>query len=420
MLLSRLNSFARNTRGNIALITALAALPLFGAVGVAVDVFRKGEAQSRLQAALDAGALAGASSSTTNQAQIRKQIRQFVMSNGGDQLLNNANMIDITFASNGRIIVSAEGTIGTTVTGVFGMSEMKIMAASEVKASNGGAEVSLVLDTTDSMNSEGRIEALRTAASEFVKVIGEANGPSGDRIKVSLVPYAHYVNVGTGQAGASWLDNTALGANQVWHGCVGPREYPANTRDSGYNNTIPRIIDDLTVSDSYTDTPCAPEIVPLTADQSVLNSRLTALTATGTTYIPAGLMWGWRTLSDTAPYTEGEGPTMTAAKNIKKFIVLMTDGLNTMEKVSGTPYLQHNNFITEASDNLTLEICSNVKDAGIEVYTIGFKLIEPEMKAKLEQCASTPENYYDAADDNQLSAAYRAIGQHISAVHLSK
>jgi hypothetical protein len=35
-------------------------------------------------------------------------------------------------------------------------------------------------------------------------------------------------------------------------------------------------------------------------------------------------------LSDVAPFSEGEGPTSAAAKNIHKFIVLMTDGRNTL------------------------------------------------------------------------------------------
>jgi Flp pilus assembly protein TadG len=427
MLLSRLNTFATNTRGNIALITALAALPLFGAAGVAVDVFRKGEAQSRLQAALDAGALAGATSSLTNKNKIRKIVRRYVIANGSGDLIKNSNAIKVRFANDGTITVSVHGKMKTTISSVLGFKEMNVSATSQVKAANGGAEVALVLDTTDSMNSEGRIVALRSAASQFLGVVDEANQALGDRIKISLVPYATYVNVGKHMSGSSWLQPVSPPAGHQWHGCVGSREYPLNTQDKGYGNKIPVIYDEpgSTGPAQFTEGVCAPEIVPLTTDQTVLSNAVNGLTAGGLTYIPAGLMWGWRTLSDSEPYTEGEGPTNAAAKNIKKYVVLMTDGLNTMERNPGTPYLVYNgdnngNFNTTASDNLMLEICKNIKDSGTFVFTIGFKLQQASMKAKMEKCASSPENYYDASSNAQLSSADQSIAKHISSVHLSK
>ena len=412
--------FLKDRRGNVALIAALAALPLFGAAGIAVDTFRQSDAQARLQAALDAGALAGAAANTTNKAEIRKIVRQFAKSNGIGDLLKNDRDIKITFNTNGTMRVEAAGSINTSIGGVLGVKSMPVTAFAEVKPNTGGAEVALVLDTTDSMNSEGRIGALRVAAKDFVEIISRANDNGEDRIKISLVPYAHYVNVGTSNAGAAWLDNTALAPNERWYGCVGPREYPLNKQDNGYGNKIPRVIDDLNTTDQFSDTICAQEIQPLTADKSRLLTQINALTAQGLTHIPEGLMWGWRTLTDFAPYTEGEGPTTAAAKNVHKFVVLMTDGLNTMEKVPGTPYLVHNGFVTATSDQLMLEVCENVKQSGVTVFTIGFKLQQAAMKSKLEQCATDPENYYDAADNAQLSSAYQAIATKVTAIHLSK
>jgi Flp pilus assembly protein TadG len=427
MLLSRLNKFARNTRGNIALITALAALPLVGAAGVAVDVFRKGEAQAQLQAALDAGALAGATSSYTKQTDIRKLVRNYVMSHEIGDLIQGKNDISVSFAGDGTITVSAVGKIETTIAGNLGINQMNIAAMVQVKAANGGAEVALVLDTTDSMNFEGRIQALRGAATQFVDIVGKANIALNDRIKVSLVPYATYVNVGKHMSGSTWLETVAPPSGYQWHGCVGSREYPKNTQENSYGSKIPVIYDEPgnTGNAQFTEGVCAPEVVPLTTDQTTLQNAINGLYAGGLTYIPAGLMWGWRTLSDTAPYTEGEGPTNAAARNIKKYVVLMTDGLNTMERNAGTPYLVYNgdgygNFNTTASDNLMLEICEKIKNSNMFVFTVGFKLQQASMKSKMEQCASSPENYYDASSDAQLSEAYKAIARHISAVHLSK
>ena len=405
-----LGRFLKDARGNIALIAALAALPLFGAAGIAVDTFRQSDAQARLQAALDAGALAGAAADTTNKAEIRKIVRQFARSNGIGELLKNDKDIKVMFRNNGTMRVEAAGTINTTIGGVLGVKTMPVTAFAEVKPNSGGTEVALVLDTTDSMNSEGRIDALRAAARDFVNEVTKLNENGEDRIKISLVPYASYVNVGTDKRSEGWLDAVNDTGGNVWHGCVGPREYPKNKQDSGYGNRIPPVLNTF----------CAQQIQPLTGNKTTLVNRINALTAQGLTYIPGGLMWGWRTLSDQAPYTEGEGPTVAAAKNIHKFVVLMTDGLNTLEKVAGTPVLIHNNFVTTNSDKLMLEVCENVKQAGITVFTIGFKLQQATMKEKLEECASTPENYYDASDNAQLAASYKAIANKVSAIHLSK
>jgi hypothetical protein len=101
-------------------------------------------------------------------------------------------------------------------------------------------------------------------------------------------------------------------------------------------------------------------------------------------------------------------------------MVLMTDGQNTLEKVAGTPELVFNDINTKATDKLMLEVCENIKQSRITVFTIGFKLSDETVKQRLQDCASTTENYYDASDNLQLSAAFQAIATEVSAIHLSK
>jgi Flp pilus assembly protein TadG len=65
-MISGLNRLVRrfwlNRRGNYAVIVAIAAIPLFGAVGLAVDVTRALETKSRLANAADAAVLASLAS----------------------------------------------------------------------------------------------------------------------------------------------------------------------------------------------------------------------------------------------------------------------------------------------------------------------------------------------------------------------
>ena len=60
MLKSVIQRFLSDHQGNIGLAFAISAIPLLGAASLGLDTFRQMDAQARLQAALDAGALAPA------------------------------------------------------------------------------------------------------------------------------------------------------------------------------------------------------------------------------------------------------------------------------------------------------------------------------------------------------------------------
>ncbi len=63
----------------------------------------------------------------------------------------------------------------------------------------------------------------------------------------------------------------------------------------------------------------------MTNTASTVNTAIDALVAKGSTAIPAGLLWDWRVISPTAPFTEGA--SYTDDKWVKA-IVLLTDGQN--------------------------------------------------------------------------------------------
>ena len=413
MLKSVIRKFLGDKSGNIGLVFAISAIPLLGAASIGIDTFRQQDAQARLQAALDAGALAGASTVNANEQTIRTVIQDFARANGIDELINPATGLDIKFNTNGSIRVTAKGEIATTLGSLLGVDNLRVYASTEVVAGRTGAEVSLVVDTTGSMNSDGKIQALRDAASDFVRIIDNTNANTADgMIRVSLVPYAKYVNVGTGNKGAGWMDPVNESGGNVWRGCVGSREYPNNIIDGSYGDGIPPIMNET----------CAQPIEPLTADSTRLLNRIADLTGSGLTYIPGGLAWGWRTLSAIPPFSEGASATEAEQKNIRKYIVLMTDGDNTVRKLPGSP--EHTKggtgSVSQAADKLTLELCDRIKDQDITIFSIAFKVSGGNTRNMLAKCASSGDNYYDADDPVQLSAAFNAIGAKVAAVRLSK
>jgi Flp pilus assembly protein TadG len=411
MLKSVIRKFLRDRSGNIGIVLAISAIPLLGAASFGVDTFRQHDAQARLQAALDAGALAGASTVNANEQTIRTVIQDFARANGIDELIDPATSLDIKFNTNGSIRVSAKGEIPTTLGSLLGVDSLSVHASTEVMAGRTGAEVALVLDTTGSMNSDGKIQALRTAASDFVKTIDNTNANTADgMIRISLVPYAQYVNVDTANKGASWMDPVNESAGNVWNGCVGSREYPNNIIDGSYGDGIPPIMNET----------CAQPIEPLTADTAKLLGHIAGLNGSGLTYIPGGLAWGWRTLSAMPPFSEGTSATEAEQNNIRKYIVLMTDGDNTVRKQPGNPEHVKVGNASQAADKLTLELCDRIKDQDITIFSIAFKVSNGNTRNMLSNCASSSENYYDADDPAQLSAAFNAIGAKVTAVRLSK
>jgi Flp pilus assembly protein TadG len=72
-------------------------------------------------------------------------------------------------------------------------------------------------------------------------------------------------------------------------------------------------------------------ITPLTANTTKLNAAIDAMSPTGNTNVPEGLAWGWRTISSTAPFTEGTSETR---KDMDKVVIVLTDGANTYADLS--------------------------------------------------------------------------------------
>jgi hypothetical protein len=65
-----------------------------------------------------------------------------------------------------------------------------------------------VLDTTGSMASAGKIDAMKTATKNLIDQLKDAATNPGD-VYVSIVPFSRDVNAGSGNSTADWIDWTA-------------------------------------------------------------------------------------------------------------------------------------------------------------------------------------------------------------------
>ncbi len=465
-----IRAFLGNSSGNIAISMALLAIPLFGVAGIAVDYGQKLTAQARLQAAIDAGTLAGAALSNATETRIETAIRKSVKANGTDRYLSGDDSLQIVIREDGGIRVVAQGSVPTTLSRVLGIEEMPVSAIAEARRGEAGAEVALVLDNTKSMEGT-KLANLKSASTSFVSRLSRLNTTGEDRVRIAIVPYAQYVNVGVDKRSETWLD---VGADkpvvwrncripgserqetfsgnrdgvsttwsdtvwdyydetdprcvdhtwtETWQGCVGSRPAPHNLGDGSYGVRVPGIVDRL----------CPTPITALTHEQSQLDTAIAAMTTDnfwkdGDTYIPIGLAWGWKALSSAVPFTEGVDAATASSEGISKHLVLMTDGVNTRSRNTGTGSDPHfsayhdeagSSAETEA-DTITASLCENIKAQGITIYTVAFQVADADTAALLRNCATSPNYYFDAGNATQLTSSFEAIAEKVAAVRLSK
>lgn len=214
-----LRRFAGDARGNVAVVATLAALPLMVGAGLAVDYARVARSHSTLQVAVDAAALAVASSDKANmmgltaaqktarKKEIETMARTFVASNYSDE--GSDTVVDVTVTDT---IVSVEGTkaFPTTLMSLVGYKTVDIDARAEVNLQGGIAEnieIVLVMDTTGSMDSNNKLRDAKQAAKDLIStVLGDAN--SDAKVKFALVPFSGSVNVGADKLNSGWIDTT--------------------------------------------------------------------------------------------------------------------------------------------------------------------------------------------------------------------
>jgi len=175
-----------------------------------------------------------------------------------------------------------------------------------------------------------------------------------------------------------------------------------------------------------------PPVTPLVNVKSTVSSAIDEMVASGYTHIPLGLVWGWRMLSPSEPFTEG---VAYDDEETTKALILLTDGYNTIRRQytdNKSAYSAYG-YVTQARfgttnynthraqlDPKTAAVCESVKDTGIRVYTITFQLGDGSIKDLMRDCATEPGLYFDSPDNEQLETTFRAIARDLSNLRISK
>lgn len=463
-LLSAVGQFGKETAGNMSMIFAIGLTIMLGAVGVAIDLSGVVSEKSRLQDITDSAVLAASASGETDKKKLEEVVDDVMASHSKDyrDFTYKMTLIDE------NIQVEAKAKHETAIMGMFGYETINLSTKSGAPVPEElPVHISLVVDTTDSMAGDN-LTSLQNAAGELIKIIKKSKDAGA---KMAVVPFGNYVNVGMDNRNADWMDVPAdftetgdcymykpvksktgctstskIGYNDgvpydyeseegcvyeyeddeveycpaprdvQWNGCAGSRNEPLNISAAANGRT--EIPGAMGVS-------CGSEVLPLTDNFKGVEDAIDDLTTNGNTYLPAGILWGWRTLSPEAPYASASVSDKTV-----RAIVFMTDGGNTMTQYDrdGTGDDAYHRTISptdtdgakKASDRMAA-VCDGAKSDGITVFTVAYKVPDGAAggTADLENCASSSATAFSAENGKELEAAFKDIGKALATVRLT-
>lgn len=198
-----------------------------------------------------------------------------------------------------------------------------------------------------------------------------------------------------------------------FYGCYGSPAYPDNVSDNNASRKYYGLMD----------VTCSSEAIPLTSNSASVVAAINAFTASGDTYIPAGLAWGFNMLTKPQPMTQALAYDV-AGPNIhpRKILVLMTDGANTKQMDHGDVRGPHtvDVFPAPEANQYTTELCNNIKAKGIEVYSVAFEIAgNAAAKNLVKACASDNDHFFDATNQSALLDAFEQIAQSIQNLRIS-
>ncbi|MEG3617953.1 TadE/TadG family type IV pilus assembly protein [Magnetovibrio sp. PR-2] len=434
-----INAFRTAERGAVAIMVALAMVPLMLAAGISMDIGRAYIVKQRLLQTTDAAALAIAAGidNFSTDAELTEILNDFVDANYEGNSYTSISSRTYSYVDT-DVNVTLTASVDTTFMSIVSIDSLDVAASSSVTRSEDTMEVVLVLDNSGSMDGS-RMTALKDASNSLLDILFGTSTVSS-QVSVGLVPFSNNVNIGTSNT-AYVNDPTAYNWGITsWGGCVMAKttndedtkddfEGPWDVMwwdDDGNNNWYSSGRYYNTSSRSPNKYCVDSAITPLTNDKSVLQTAVNNMDAFGGTHINLGAIWGWRVISPTEPFAEGQAYN---ASDNNKAVIILTDGENTAydfvydafgypsDELLGSGI----NTVSEVEDEIDdrLEtICTNIKNVGVTVYTITFGTNDAATQAIFEACATDEDKYYDSPTTDELKRTFRSIASELKQLHI--
>jgi hypothetical protein len=337
-------------------------------------------------------------------------------------------------------------------------------------------EISLVLDVSgsmqDSLNGIRKIDTLKAAATELVGVLLDSEPSTSAQNKVparvAVVPFASGVRPpeslfklvrnpeikGPYHKGSTSLSDSLPPSTKWWdyfnnlflaYPCVVERTGPDKYTDAigGPGAYSMPLVDApdwkqvfVTGAAVLRDDLCPRKdmaVLPLSSDYDQVSSAISRLEPTGLTAGHVGVAWGWYMLSpEWAPLLTAAEPA-AYQPTTRKVVIFLTDGQNngTAHSIYGVRSLGNNSATNPnpkpdtaangASPNTQqLALCENMKQANVEIFTVGFGLWNGPALELLETCATSSNHFYKAEDSESLYQVFDSIRRQLGLLYIAR
>ena len=167
-------------------------------------------------------------------------------------------------------------------------------------------------------------------------------------------------------------------------------------------------------------------MTPLKNDKAAILAKIQGLSLGGGTAGHVGTAWAYYFLSPEWNNVMPSAANQAAAygtEKLKKIAILMTDGEYNRPRdskgLADSDDLAGAAVNGQTSAQQAVQLCTKMKEDGIEVYTVGFDLGDNQTAINtLASCASGTDHAYVATDGTALKAAFRDIAIKLTELHL--
>jgi Flp pilus assembly protein TadG len=437
-LFDRFRTLVRELRtangANVTITFAIATIPMIGLVGAAVDYSHANSVKAAMQAAVDSTALMlSKQASSLTQTDIQSKADAYFKA-----LFTRTEATGVTvtatYSTTGgsKIVVAANANVKAQFMGLMGVTQMAVGVESMVKWGNTKLRLALALDTTGSMASDGKIDALKTATKSLLTQLKAAASQDGD-VYVAIIPFSKDVNYGKSSYKETWIrwdlweetngdcskkdwwvnsKSDCLSQNgnpqwtpdnhNTWNGCITDRDQDYDTKNTAPNGNVQAT---MFPAEQYSS--CPAQLMPLSYDWIALNSKVDALYPSGNTNQGIGITWAFQALT-ASPFTI---PAKDGNYKYTEAIILMSDGLNTQNRFSTSQ---------SAIDAREQTTCTNAKNAGIVIYTVQVNTGGDPTQTVMKNCASSVDKFFEIKQANQMVTAFSSIGTALSNLRLAE
>lgn len=461
--------FLRGQRGSVAAWAAFMIIPLLGFIGLGLDTARGYMVRARLSQALDSAALAAgkfAYDSTKATAEANKMFKANFPTGYMDATVTGPTL---TFNSTlDTVTVDGSAVLPTYFVHLIGFDTFTVSASTEVTRKTVYMDVIVSVDVSGSMDDyvggARKIDAARAAAQTLVDTLF-GSSETKDLLKMGLVTWnsnVRILDIGQSYSRSNTTSktvtafkspyNNASSSNitTVWYAKDSPVPLISRPANGWTGCTHARFNHDSTDNDAdiYVDFPTLgtkawkaykPAFTnsydsdvtmqcPSQGIRRLVNTKSLMTTAvngiknpSGNTNIAMGLVWAWTVLAPKgsgSPFEADSTPTPAPGEGeMVRAIVLMTDGDN--DNADGDAY--EGRLSDSKLDDRAKAAAVKIKDSGVIIYTIRFGSASGA-ETLLKNLASGPTApYYQYAPDAaSLKSAFQEIGNHLSALRLSK